>query len=84
MTAISANYLVQNNQLRIQDYYIQVPELNVSIKVSGLPYLAIRGLTSRDYADQAIGIAIDDVPYGSSNGLEDGYLVPDVSRSERP
>ena len=83
VTAISAQSLVETNQLRLQDYYASVPGLTVlPSDQNGAPTLAIRGITTGGFANPTVGIVIDDVPYGASTGLSGGSLAPDIDPSD--
>ena len=84
VTAISAQTLVDSNQLRLQDYYNSVPGLNFSADQLGNPVLSIRGLTTGG-GNPTVGIVIDDVPYGSSTGIGSGSstsIAPDIDPSD--
>jgi iron complex outermembrane recepter protein len=82
VTAISADTLVSNNQLRIQDYYTSFPGLNVTPTASGsYQSLTIRGISAGVVANPTVGVTVDDVPYGTSTsngGGGTGQIVPDV------
>ncbi len=82
VTAIAGVNLVENNQLRIQDYYSSVPGLSVSPSPSAFApqMLAIRGVTTGFNTIPTVGISVDDVPYGSS-GRALGSVVPDIDPS---
>ena len=82
VTAISAQTLVDTNQLRVQDWYTSVPGLSFSSGVHGEPYIAIRGITEGYYSNPSVGTTIDDVPYGSSTSLGGGYIAPDIDPSD--
>jgi len=85
VTAIRSETLVDNNQLRLQDYYTRVPGLRVAPNQdqgNGAPTIAIRGITTGRGANSSVGIVVDDVPYGSSTFLGGGGLVPDIDPSE--
>lgn len=82
VTAISADALVDNNQLRVQDYYATIPGLNVTpAGVGSYQSLTIRGISAGVVANPTVGITIDDVPFGTSTsngGGGVGQIVPDV------
>lgn len=82
VTSISANALVDDNLLRMQDYYARVPGLGLTIGNTGQPSLAIRGLSTGNSANPTVGIVVDDAPFGSSTALGFGYLVPDIDPSD--
>jgi outer membrane receptor protein involved in Fe transport len=68
VTAISAAPLVENNQLRLLDYFASVPGLNVEAGPNGDTHLAIRGVSAGSFfGNPTVGVTVDDVPYGSSS-----------------
>jgi iron complex outermembrane recepter protein len=82
VTAISADALVNSNQLRLQDYYTRVPGLNITTDDYGTPLVTIRGLTTGAYTNPTVGIVIDDVAYGSSSTFANGQEAPDIDPSD--
>jgi len=79
VTALSADALVANNQLRLQDYYTSVPGLSFTPSFGGSAYLSIRGITTGAFTNPTVGITIDGVPYGSSSALSNAEInVPDL------
>jgi iron complex outermembrane recepter protein len=79
VTAITADALVDQNQLRLQDYYTSVPGFSVtSIGAQSTQVLSIRGINTGIAGNPSVGIVIDDVPYGASTNLGGGPLVPDI------
>jgi iron complex outermembrane receptor protein len=88
VTVLSADTLVGNNQLRIQDYYTNVPGLNVMPSTSGsggsFQAVSIRGITTGVYTNPTVGISVDDVPYGSSTsiGAGGGSVVADLDPAD--
>lgn len=78
VTAVSAEVLVSNNQLRLQDYYTSVPGFMVApTSKQTSQFLAIRGV-STGQGSPSVGVVIDDLPYGSSTFLGGGQGVPDI------
>ena len=83
VTAISADTLTENNQLRLQDYYTSVPGLSLNSTGQGDAQLAIRGLTTGGNTNPTVAVLVDDVPVGSSSALTDNAnFVPDVDPSD--
>jgi iron complex outermembrane receptor protein len=79
VTALSGQLLVDNNLVRLQDYYAQVPGLAVTPDdFNGAARLTIRGITSGGYSNPTVGITVDDIPYGSSTNIGGGYQAPDI------
>jgi outer membrane receptor protein involved in Fe transport len=78
ITVLSPETLVQSNQTRLQDYFSNVPGLNLTPGVQGVQNLTIRGI-GFGFANPTTGITVDDVPYGSSaGGLPTGLVPPDL------
>jgi iron complex outermembrane receptor protein len=77
VTAINADSLVNNSQLRLQDYYTSIPGLTVTPSVPAAQVLSIRGITTGP-GNPTVGITVDDVPYGASTELGGGIIVPDI------
>jgi outer membrane receptor protein involved in Fe transport len=83
VTAIAADALLTNDQVRIQDYFTSVPGFNVSPSPSAgaEQTLSLRGITTGFGTTPTVGITVDDVPIGSSgNGL--GNTVPDFDPND--
>ena len=82
MTAITADTLITNNQLKLQDYYTTIPGLNVTPAGSGsYQSLTIRGITTGTVENPTVAITVDEVPYGTSTsngGGGNGQIVPDI------
>ena len=85
LTALDAQTLVDNNQVRLQDYFATVPGLTLNAATNGnagTQSFAIRGITT-GASNPTVGVTIDDVPYGSSTQLANGELfVPDIDPSD--
>jgi iron complex outermembrane receptor protein len=85
VTVISAQTLLANNQLRIQDFSTSVPGLTVTPQASfSYQSLAIRGITTGVGSNPSVGVVVDDVPYGSSTsvGGGGGTPVPDIDPND--
>jgi len=81
VTAINTESLAQTSQLRLMDYYTQVPGLLVAPADYSSQLIAIRGITTGSNSGAGTpttGVMIDDVPYGSSTGNTPGFTVPDL------
>ncbi len=81
VTTISADKLLFNNQLRIQDYYTKIPGLTVTPSTQSQQILVIRGITTGS-GNPSVGVTIDDIPYGSSTFLGGGNVFPDLDPSD--
>ena len=86
VTVLSAEALVNNNQLRVQDYYATIPGLSVSPQSEGsFQILSIRGITTGGYQNPTVGVTVDDVPFGASTSIGtggDGQIVPDIDPAD--
>jgi iron complex outermembrane receptor protein len=83
VTAVSADALIAQNQLRLQDYYTLIPGLTVSPEASSpFQLISIRGITTGVATNPTVGITVDDVPYGSSTNLGGGPAVPDFDPAD--
>jgi outer membrane receptor protein involved in Fe transport len=82
VTAIGAASLVENSQLKLEEYYNQIPGLTLTVGDGrGVPMISIRGITS-GYTNPTVGVVMDGAPYGSSTNLALGALAPDIDPSE--
>jgi iron complex outermembrane recepter protein len=77
VTAITAQSLVDTNQVRLEDYFTQVPGLQVTPSGNGVPQVSIRGVSTGGFVNPSVGVTVDDVPYGSSSGIASGQEVTD-------
>ena len=79
VSAISGQALIDNNQLRLQDYFSSIPGFMVTptIGLGSQQLLSIRGITSGG-GNPSVGVTVDDAPYGSSTLLGGGEVVPDI------
>ena len=79
VSAVTAEAFLRRGQSKLQDYFATVPGLNISAQGNGQTNIAIRGVTTGQTTNPAVGIVIDDVPFGSSSAL--GYasrILPDL------
>jgi iron complex outermembrane recepter protein len=82
VTAISADALVGQNELRLQDYYATVPGLDVTPVRAAYQTVSIRGITTGLFTNPTVGFAVDGVPYGASTDLSGAAGVPDIDPSD--
>ena len=66
VTSINPETLLQQNTLSARDYLIRAPGVSLDEVGSGQTQLNIRGIATGYGTNPLIGIAIDDVPFGSS------------------
>jgi len=82
VTALSADSLVEQNQVRLQDYATSVPGLSVAPQPAFGQVLSIRGITTGPGENPSVGIMIDDVPFGSSTAIGYGAVIPDLDPAD--
>lgn len=86
VTAISGSTLIENNEVRIQDYFQTIPGLTFTPGLDGSAVLSIRGLTAGANGlggNPTTSVTIDGVPFGSSSTYGGGFaLFPDIDPSD--
>lgn len=82
VSTVNAATLVDDNLLKITEYYTTVPGLNVTPSTQSAQILSIRGITTGPGTNPTVGVVVDDVPYGSSTGFGGGLVVPDFDPSD--
>jgi len=84
VTSIDAQTLVDTHQLSIQDYYTRVPGLSLTTTGFGDARISIRGMmTSSGVSTPAVGVVVDDAPYGSSTASGAYFTgAPDIDPSD--
>lgn len=81
VAVIKATELTENDQVKITDYYTEVPSLSIAPGTNSTETLAIRGITTGAIASgppapaPTVGVMVDDVPFGGTGGGD--TLVPD-------
>lgn len=79
VSAISGEALASNNQLRLEDYYNQVPGLGLAvIGDSSAPTVTIRGITTGGLTNPTVGIVVDEMPYGATIAAGAAVSAPDI------
>jgi iron complex outermembrane receptor protein len=83
VSVIRPDALLDQNQLRVQDYFSTVPGLDLQ-SVNNRSFLAIRGITTGAIAgNPVVAYTIDDVPYGASAAVFGIFgATPDIDPSE--
>jgi outer membrane receptor protein involved in Fe transport len=74
VTALSAQALVDKNQIRLADYAVTVPGITVFPAAQSTTLVSIRGITTGGFTNPTVGFLIDDVPFGGTQG----DFVPDL------
>lgn len=78
VTVLNANDLANNGEVLLRDYYSSVPGFSLAPNVIGAQTLSIRGISTGGFENPAVGVTIDDVPFGSSTGFSSGNDIPNV------
>ncbi|MFT3789755.1 MAG: TonB-dependent receptor [Rudaea sp.] len=85
VSVLETDALAANNQLRIQDYYAQIPGMSLSSNANfgGTQFITLRGLSTTAYSNPSVAFVIDDIPFGSSLGWNfGGVTYPDIDPSD--
>jgi iron complex outermembrane receptor protein len=75
VSVLSADALAKAGALQFRDFATTVPGLTFTTVGAGYTQLALRGVTTGFDVTPAVGIYVDDVPYGSSSGFAQGAQV---------
>jgi iron complex outermembrane recepter protein len=76
VTVLDARALVTSNQLRLRDYYSNVPGLTLAPRPQSQQVLTLRGLSTGP-GNPTVGVVVDGLPFGASTNLGGGSSVPD-------
>jgi iron complex outermembrane recepter protein len=82
VSVLSVDSLISSGMTNLQDYYGRVPGLNFRTGLGDTPAVTIRGLTTGGFSNPAVGVTIDDAPYGASTALGGGFQVLDIDPSD--
>lgn len=80
VTALNTQTLVENNQLRLQDYFTKVPGLSLNL-IGGSEAgasLSIRGLTMGGNNNPTVSMVIDEIPYGTTVSTGNELTMADI------
>ncbi|MFO1467915.1 MAG: TonB-dependent receptor [Steroidobacteraceae bacterium] len=72
LTALSADSLVDRNQVQLENYVREVPGFSFSDQGNGQTSLTLRGISTGGLTNSTVGITVDDVPFGSGTALTYG------------
>ena len=79
VTVLAMDKLVNNNQVRFEDYYSTIPGVSVTPSMGQSFKATMRGLSSGDISENpTVAVTIDDIPYGSATRWGGGQQIPDV------
>ena len=84
VTAISADTLLQANQVTLQSYFQTIPNVNIVMNQSGAPSVSIRGMsTGAGIVNPTMSFTIDGIQFGSSSGYGGSFEnIPDLDPSD--
>jgi iron complex outermembrane recepter protein len=83
LSVISTESLAETNEVRMSEYYMDVPGLSVAPAGGATDTLSIRGVTTGNYTAATVGIMIDDIPFGTTGSQQIPDLDPgDLARIE--
>jgi outer membrane receptor protein involved in Fe transport len=75
---IDTDTITAQGQLLLRDYFSDVPGLILTPGYDAAQAIIVRGVGATGFDNPAVGITIDDVPFGASTGAGIGWLVPDL------
>jgi iron complex outermembrane receptor protein len=81
VSVVSTAALTENNQVKLTDFYAEVPGLSIAPSTMSSQTLSIRGITTGAVGEgppnpaPTVGVTVDDVPFGGSGGGD--QIVPD-------
>jgi len=81
VSVVSTTELTANNQVKLTDFYTEVPGLSIAPSTMSSQTLSIRGITTGAVGEgppnpaPTVGVTVDDVPFGGSGGGD--QIVPD-------
>jgi outer membrane receptor protein involved in Fe transport len=81
LSVINTSSLTETNQVKITDFYAEVPGLSIAPSTMSSQTISIRGITTGAVGSgppnpaPLVGVTVDDVPFGGSGGGD--QLVPD-------
>jgi len=87
ISVLGADDLERTQSLNLQDYVKLVPGLQLTQATPGFGRLVLRGINTNGAAS-AVGVYVDETPFGSSSGLANGAVIAgdfdtfDVARVE--
>lgn len=82
LSVVDTTSLASDNQVKLTDFYDQVPGLSIAPSTMSSQTLSIRGITTGAVGEgppnpaPTVGVTIDDVPFGGSGAGD--QLVPDL------
>jgi outer membrane receptor protein involved in Fe transport len=81
VSVVSTTALTENNQVKLTDFYAEVPGLSMAPSTMSSQTLSIRGITTGAVGEgppnpaPTVGVTVDDVPFGGSGAGD--QIVPD-------
>jgi iron complex outermembrane receptor protein len=83
VSVVSATTLMENNEVRIQDFYNTIPGLTIiPTTAQNIQPLSIRGITTGLGTNPTAAVTVDDVPFTASTNVGGGNGSPDIDPSD--
>ena len=81
MSLLDSSTLETQQSFRLQDYFAQVPGLQLSAGSGGALVLAMRGITTGGATNPTVATMLDDVPIGLTASIYSGLNAVDIDPS---
>ena len=81
MSLLDSSMLEAQQSFRLQDYFAQVPGLQMNAGSGGSLILAIRGITTGGATNPTVATMLDDVPIGLTASIYSGLNAVDIDPS---
>jgi outer membrane receptor protein involved in Fe transport len=79
ISVLGTAFLENQKAVRMEDYFVQVPGVQLNPATSGRLTISMRGITTGGSTNPTVGVTIDDVPVGSSSSLTyAGLMAADI------
>jgi len=84
VAVVSAESMLERQQVTLQDYYATVPGLSINDYGTGRVSITMRGLSTGDGGNPTVGITIDDVPIGATDTaiINGAQFVPQLDPAD--
>ena len=81
MSLLDSSMLEEQQAFRLQDYFAQVPGLQLNAGSGGALVLAMRGITTGGATNPTVATMLDDVPIGLTASIYSGLNAVDIDPS---
>ncbi len=83
VSSLNAQSLIDQNKTSLQDFFSEVPGVNLAASDRGTSQVSLRGITTGGTANPTTGITVDDSPFGASlQSIGGGANIPDFDPSD--